>query len=71
VQPQPSAAPKPRKLIDIDELSSLWAIPKTTLYNWVNQRRLPYLKLGRCVRFDLAEIDAYRDRARMGTAAER
>ena len=60
-----------RRLITIEELSQLWSIPRTTLYNWVHQRRLPHVKLGRCLRFDLAEIDRVRDRSTMGTANDR
>jgi excisionase family DNA binding protein len=58
-------------LLTIDALAELWSIPKATLYNWVNQGRLPYLKIGRCLRFDPAEIERIEDRSRMGTANRR
>jgi excisionase family DNA binding protein len=44
------------RLIDINQLSDLWNIPRATLYNWVNQGRIPYVKIGRCLRFDPAEL---------------
>jgi excisionase family DNA binding protein len=49
--------PKDTQLIDIDELSSRLNIAKGTLYNWVYLRRIPYVKLGRALRFDPNEID--------------
>ena len=41
-----------RTLIDINELSRRLSIAKGTLYNWVYLRRIPYIKAGRCLRFD-------------------
>jgi excisionase family DNA binding protein len=49
--------PKDTQLIDIDELSSRLNIAKGTLYNWVYLRRIPFVKLGRSLRFDPNEID--------------
>jgi excisionase family DNA binding protein len=46
-----------RVLIDIDELSSRLCIAKGTLYNWVYLRRIPFVKLGRALRFDPVEIE--------------
>ncbi len=61
----------PRRLITIEELSVLWNIPKATLYNWVNQSRLPYVKLGRSLRFDVVQIEELRERSTMGVAGKR
>jgi excisionase family DNA binding protein len=46
-----------RALIDIDELSTRLCIAKGTLYNWVYLRRIPFVKLGRALRFDPLEIE--------------
>lgn len=46
-----------RALIDIDELSARLCIAKGTLYNWVYLRRIPFVKLGRALRFDPLEIE--------------
>jgi excisionase family DNA binding protein len=46
-----------RVLIDIDELSTRLCIAKGTLYNWVYLRRIPFVKLGRALRFDPVEIE--------------
>ena len=50
-------SPQDTQLIDINELSSRLNIAKGTLYNWVYLRRIPYVKLGRALRFDPNEID--------------
>lgn len=39
------------QLVDINGLSRL-VVAAGTLYNWVNQRRIPFIKAGRCLRFD-------------------
>jgi excisionase family DNA binding protein len=39
-------------LINIDELAARLAVAKGTLYNWVYLKRIPYIKAGRCLRFD-------------------
>ncbi len=43
-------------LIDVRELSQRLSVARGTLYNWVGQGKLPYRKIGRCVRFDWNEI---------------
>ena len=61
-----------RKLITIEELSALWSVPKATLYNWVYQRRLPYVKLGgRSLRFDVVQIEEFREQSTMAVAGKR
>lgn len=46
----------PTTLIDINELSRRLSVAKGTLYNWVYLRRIPFVKVGRCVRFDYQEV---------------
>ena len=60
-----------RRLIGIIELAELWSVPKATLYNWVNQGRLPHVKLGRCLRFDVAQIEEFRQRCTISVAGKR
>jgi excisionase family DNA binding protein len=43
-------------LVDIDELALRLSIAKGTLYNWVYLKRIPYIKAGRCLRFDPDEV---------------
>jgi len=45
-----------RVLVDVDELSARLSIAKGTLYNWVYLKRIPYIKAGRCLRFDPEEV---------------
>jgi excisionase family DNA binding protein len=47
----------PKVLIDVNELSQRLSIAKGTLSNWVSQGRLPFKKIGRCLRFDWEEIE--------------
>ena len=44
------------ELIDIDELSRRLHIAKGTLYNWVYLRKIPFIKAGRCLRFDFEKV---------------
>jgi excisionase family DNA binding protein len=48
---------QPRALMDIDELSLRLKIAKGTLYNWVYLRRIPFVKVGRALRFDPLQIE--------------
>ena len=45
-----------KQLIGIDELSQRLSIAKGTLYNWVYLRRIPFVKVGRALRFDVDEV---------------
>ncbi len=46
----------PATLIDINELSCRLSVAKGTLYNWVYLRRIPFVKAGRCLRFDYQQV---------------
>jgi excisionase family DNA binding protein len=46
-------------LIDIAELERRTAIKQATLRKYVVQRKIPFVKIGRLVRFDLSEIEAW------------
>jgi excisionase family DNA binding protein len=46
-------------LIDIAELERRTAIKQATLRKYVVQRKIPFVKIGRLVRFDLPEIEAW------------
>ncbi|MBI4715998.1 MAG: helix-turn-helix domain-containing protein [Nitrospirae bacterium] len=43
----------------ISELSAYLNIKKATLYSWVEQNKIPHLKIQGLVRFDQAEVDAW------------
>ncbi len=48
-----------RRLINVDELAQYLGVKKSTLYSWVSQRRIPFVKCGRLTKFDLRNIDKW------------
>lgn len=63
-----SAAPAPPlpELVDADQLEASTGIPSSWWMTQARERRVPFKKLGRYVRFDLAEVmacDAFKRRA--------
>jgi len=48
-----------KRLFDIQETSEYLGIKKHTLYNWVSQRRIPYVKCGRLTKFDKEQLDKW------------
>ena len=47
------------KLLNINELAEYLGIKISTVYSWVNQRKIPYIKVGRLVKFDRVDIDKW------------
>ena len=48
-----------RRFLSIVELSQYLSVKENTLYSWVSQRKIPFKKLGRLVRFSLEEVDEW------------
>jgi excisionase family DNA binding protein len=46
-------------LITVQDAAKFLAISKSTLYGWVYQRRIPFVKVGGALRFELAELQKY------------
>lgn len=46
-------------LLDIVGLSRAIGVKRKTIYSWVHTRQIPYVKVGRLVKFDVADIDAW------------
>jgi len=46
-----------RRLININELSEYIGLSTSTIYSWVSQRRIPFVKCGRLTKFDLQKIN--------------
>lgn len=66
IRPSESAPTKQVELVDADQLEERTRIPASWWMTQARERRIPFRKLGRYVRFDLAEVmecDAYRRRA--------
>ena len=66
--PQSSCAPLERAEHQIDHLATtediakLARVSKRTVQIWVHERRIPHLKLGRLLRFRLADVQQALDR---------
>jgi excisionase family DNA binding protein len=54
--------PNLRRLVDIRVLADYLGISPDTGYTMVSQRRIPYVKVGRLLRFDLKAIDEWLDK---------
>jgi len=46
-----------KRFIGPQELSQYLDLKLDTIYSWIWQKRIPYHKFGRLVRFDLREIE--------------
>ena len=46
-----------QRYLSPQELSQYLGIAIQTVYEWTSQKRVPYIKMGRLVRFDRLEID--------------
>lgn len=52
-------------LLDVNQAAELLAVTVSTLYGWVWQRRIPFVKLGRALRFDIADLERFVDQNRV------
>lgn len=50
-----------KRLININELSEYLDLSISTIYSWVSQRRIPFVKCGRLTKFDLERINDWID----------
>jgi excisionase family DNA binding protein len=47
------------QLVNVNEAAEFLAVSPSTLYGWVWQRRIPFVKVGRAVRFDMADLQRF------------
>ena len=60
------------RLLNPREVAVMTGLSRETLAQWRSQRRgPPYLKIGRAVRYDPAEIRAYLERCRVSVSDPR
>jgi excisionase family DNA binding protein len=60
--PGPDVVPK---LLTMDELAERLAVTQRHVRRLVAEKRVPYLKVGRLIRFDPAQIAAWLERSRV------
>lgn len=48
-----------KRYLGIKELAEYLGISIGTVYSWVCYKKIPYLKIGRLVKFDLRKIDQW------------
>lgn len=46
-------------LLDINQAANYLDISVSCLYTWVSQKKVPYIKIGRCVRFDSGDLQGW------------
>ena len=46
-------------LLTVQEAARFLAVSVSTLYGWVWQRRIPFVKIGRALRFDPRDLEAF------------
>jgi excisionase family DNA binding protein len=49
------------KFLKVAELAQILQVKPTTIYTWVRQGRIPHTRIGRLVRFTLAQISKFTD----------
>ena len=58
------------KLFSPQELSEVLNISTETVYAWTSQKRIPYIKMGRLVRFNMDEVNKWLERQRVAAREE-
>ena len=58
------------KLLSPQELSEVLSISIETVYAWTSQKRIPYIKMGRLVRFNMDEVNKWLERQRVEARGE-
>lgn len=48
-----------RRLVTVEDIATYTGLSIHTVYTMVSQRRIPYVKVGRLVKFDLVLLDAW------------
>lgn len=57
------------RLLTAQEVASLTGLSVETLAQWRSQRRgIPYLKIGRAVRYDVADVQSYLEGCRVSVS---
>lgn len=54
-----SGTRRTKRLLTIPEAAAYLGLSKLTLYEWVSQRKIEYVKVGRLVKFDQRELERW------------
>ena len=58
------------KLIGIQQAAKYSGLKVSTLYQWVSQKRIPYFKSGRLVKFDLNDLNQFIEKSKVKPVKE-
>ena len=47
------------RMVDVDGVAAYLSLSPHTIRDWVKKGRIPFVKLGRAVRFDLKELESW------------
>lgn len=50
-----------KRVLSVRETAKMLGISIHTLYSWVSQRRIPFVKLGRRTEFDIKDLEDWID----------
>jgi excisionase family DNA binding protein len=50
---------EPGRLLDLEQVAQFLGVSKQTVYSWVQQDRIPVVRIDRRLRFDIVEIDKW------------
>lgn len=48
-----------QRLLTVQDAAQLLAVSVSTVYGWVWQRKIPFVKVGRALRFDLTDLEEF------------
>ena len=48
-----------RRFLGVKELAEYLGLSEGTVYSWVCYKKIPYVKMGRLVKFDINKIEAW------------
>ena len=58
--------PRTPRLMSLDELADYLGLRKQTIYNWLNQKKIAGIKIGKVWRFDRREIENWLKECKKG-----
>jgi len=54
-----------KRLLNLEEVAKYLGVTINTLYSWTHQKFIPHFKIGRLLKFDEEEIEAWLDERRV------